>query len=88
MSIEYNEVTYVLLMMPLQVVFGTIEIMCLFTALLIVGLNFFSVINILTSVSSTYLQACVLYTLRVGVTDQMTESTQRSFLVFLGKQVC
>ncbi|KAI9153290.1 hypothetical protein LWI28_008916 [Acer negundo] len=30
--------------------------------------------------------ACVLYILRVGVTDQMTEPTQRSFLVFLGKQ--
>lgn len=33
------------------------------------------------------LQACVLYILRVGVTDQMTEPTQRSFLLFLGKQV-
>ncbi|XP_044468488.1 protein SWEETIE isoform X3 [Mangifera indica] len=31
--------------------------------------------------------ACVLYILRVGVTDQMTEPTQRSFLVFLGKQL-
>ncbi|KAJ1443259.1 Armadillo-type fold [Sesbania bispinosa] len=31
--------------------------------------------------------ACVLYVLRVGVTDQMTEPTQRNFLVFLGKQV-
>ncbi|ESR44033.1 hypothetical protein CICLE_v10011943mg [Citrus x clementina] len=31
--------------------------------------------------------ACVLYILRIGVTDQMTEPTQRSFLVFLGKQV-
>ncbi|GAB4832300.1 hypothetical protein Ancab_006311 [Ancistrocladus abbreviatus] len=31
--------------------------------------------------------ACVLYILRVGVTDQMTEPTQRSFLVVLGKQL-
>ncbi|PSR87811.1 HEAT repeat-containing protein isoform 1 [Actinidia chinensis var. chinensis] len=31
--------------------------------------------------------ACVLYILRVAVTDQMTEPTQRSFLVFLGKQL-
>lgn len=31
--------------------------------------------------------ACVLYILRVGVTDQMSEPTQRSFLVFLGKQL-
>lgn len=31
--------------------------------------------------------ACVLYILRVGVTDQMTEPTQRSFLVLLGKQL-
>ncbi|KAM7267217.1 hypothetical protein ACFE04_009383 [Oxalis oulophora] len=34
-----------------------------------------------------YALACVLYILRVGVTDQMTEPTQRSFLIFLGKQV-
>lgn len=33
------------------------------------------------------LKACVLYVLRVGVTDQMSEPTQRGFLVFLGKQV-
>ncbi|WVZ04946.1 hypothetical protein V8G54_018292 [Vigna mungo] len=32
-------------------------------------------------------KACVLYVLRVAVTDQMTEPTQRSFLVFLGKQL-
>ncbi|XP_058187917.1 protein SWEETIE-like isoform X1 [Rhododendron vialii] len=31
--------------------------------------------------------ACVLYVLRVGVTDQMTEPTQRSFLVVLSKQL-
>ncbi|KAK7295809.1 hypothetical protein RJT34_18721 [Clitoria ternatea] len=31
--------------------------------------------------------ACVLYVLRVGVTDQMTEPTQRNFLIFLGKQL-
>ncbi|CAN1241010.1 Protein SWEETIE [Linum perenne] len=35
----------------------------------------------------SFLQACVLYILRVGVTDQMTEPTQRGFLVFLGKQL-
>jgi hypothetical protein len=32
--------------------------------------------------------ACVLYILRVGVIDQMMEPSQRSFSVFLGKQVC
>ncbi|XP_063949543.1 protein SWEETIE isoform X2 [Daucus carota subsp. sativus] len=31
--------------------------------------------------------ACVLYILRVGVTDQMSEPTQRGFLVLLGKQL-
>ncbi|KAJ0256074.1 Protein SWEETIE [Hirschfeldia incana] len=31
--------------------------------------------------------ACVLYILRVGVIDQMMESSQRSFSVFLGKQL-
>ncbi|XP_057757016.1 protein SWEETIE isoform X1 [Arachis stenosperma] len=31
--------------------------------------------------------ACVLYILHVGITDQMTEPTQRNFLVFLGKQL-
>ncbi|KAL4652128.1 hypothetical protein ACB092_01G210800 [Castanea dentata] len=31
--------------------------------------------------------ACVLYILRVGITDQMTEPTQRNFLVFLGTQL-
>ncbi|XP_010265191.1 PREDICTED: HEAT repeat-containing protein 5B [Nelumbo nucifera] len=31
--------------------------------------------------------ACALYILRVGVTDQMTEPTQRTFLVLLGKQL-
>lgn len=30
----------------------------------------------------------MLYILRVGVVDQMTEPSQRSFLVILGKQVC
>lgn len=34
-----------------------------------------------------YFQACVLYILRVGVADQMTEPTQRIFLVLLGKKV-
>ncbi|KAM2466399.1 hypothetical protein PS1_008328 [Malus domestica] len=34
-----------------------------------------------------YALACVLYILRVGVTDQMTEPTQRSFLGFLGNQL-
>ncbi|MBA0847683.1 hypothetical protein Goshw_021366 [Gossypium schwendimanii] len=33
------------------------------------------------------LKACVLYILRVGVTDQMTEPCQRSFTVFLGEQL-
>ena len=32
-------------------------------------------------------QACVLYVLRVGVADQMTEPTQREVLVFLGRKV-
>ncbi|XP_074287369.1 protein SWEETIE [Silene latifolia] len=31
--------------------------------------------------------ACVLYILRVGVVDQLTEPTQRSFLVVLGQQL-
>ncbi|XP_058082071.1 protein SWEETIE [Magnolia sinica] len=31
--------------------------------------------------------ACVLYILRVGVTDQMTEPTQRIFLILLGRQL-
>ncbi|XP_010528470.1 PREDICTED: HEAT repeat-containing protein 5B isoform X2 [Tarenaya hassleriana] len=31
--------------------------------------------------------ACVIYILRVGVIDQMTEPTQRSFSVFMGKQL-
>ncbi|XP_021759988.1 protein SWEETIE-like isoform X1 [Chenopodium quinoa] len=39
-----------------------------------------------TSVDAQAL-ACVLYILRVGVVDQMTEPTQRSFLVILGKQL-
>ncbi|XP_062009645.1 protein SWEETIE isoform X1 [Rosa rugosa] len=39
-----------------------------------------------TSVDA-YTLACVLYILRVGVTDQMTEPTQRIFLVFLGQQL-
>ncbi|XP_024982998.1 protein SWEETIE isoform X2 [Cynara cardunculus var. scolymus] len=34
-----------------------------------------------------FLQACVFYILRVGVIDQMTEPTQRVFLVNLGKQI-
>ncbi|KAK9742494.1 hypothetical protein RND81_03G176900 [Saponaria officinalis] len=39
-----------------------------------------------TSVDA-HAQACVLYILRVGVVDQMTEPTQRSFLAVLGKQL-
>ncbi|XP_021304666.1 HEAT repeat-containing protein 5B isoform X2 [Sorghum bicolor] len=31
--------------------------------------------------------ACVLYVLRVGVADQMTEPAQREFLVFLGRKL-
>lgn len=34
------------------------------------------------------LKACVLYIMRVGIMDQMSEPTQRGFLVFLAKQVC
>ncbi|KAL7604286.1 hypothetical protein Lser_V15G19768 [Lactuca serriola] len=34
-----------------------------------------------------FLQECVFYILRVGVIDQMTEPTQRVFLVNLGKQL-
>lgn len=37
--------------------------------------------------SFSLLKACVLYILRVGVIDQMMEPSQRSFSVFLGKQV-
>lgn len=49
--------------------------------------EFFFNIKLLTSGSHCLLKACVLYILRVGVTDQMTEPTQRSFLVFLGGNV-
>ncbi|XP_034224220.1 protein SWEETIE isoform X2 [Prunus dulcis] len=47
------------------------------------------VMDMLRSDSSVdaYALACVLYILRVGVTDQMTEPTQRSFLGFLGNQL-
>ncbi|XP_073057988.1 protein SWEETIE isoform X1 [Primulina eburnea] len=47
------------------------------------------VMDMLHSDTSTDAQAlaCVLYVLRIGVTDQMTEPTQRGFLVFLGKQL-
>ncbi|KAL4197361.1 hypothetical protein AMTRI_Chr04g187950 [Amborella trichopoda] len=31
--------------------------------------------------------ACVIYIMRVGITEQMTEPTQRNFLVFMGKQL-
>ncbi|XP_042445912.1 protein SWEETIE isoform X2 [Zingiber officinale] len=31
--------------------------------------------------------ACVIYILRVGIADQLTESSQRSFLIFLGKKL-
>ncbi|WOK94226.1 HEAT repeat-containing protein 5B isoform X6 [Canna indica] len=31
--------------------------------------------------------ACILYILRVGIADQLTESSQRSFLVFMGKKL-
>nr|CAB3470555.1 unnamed protein product [Digitaria exilis] len=37
--------------------------------------------------SLSYCQACVLYVLRVGAADQMTEPTQREFLVFLGRKL-
>ncbi|KAL3844866.1 hypothetical protein ACJIZ3_002269 [Penstemon smallii] len=39
-----------------------------------------------TSVDAQAL-ACVLYIMRVGITDQMSEPTQRGFLIFLGKQL-
>ncbi|XP_073155187.1 protein SWEETIE isoform X2 [Henckelia pumila] len=47
------------------------------------------VMDMLRSDTSSDAQAlaCVLYILRVGVTDQMSEPTQRGFLVFLGKQL-
>lgn len=32
-------------------------------------------------------KACVLYIMRVGITDQMSEPIQRGFSVFLAKQV-
>lgn len=32
-------------------------------------------------------KACVLYIVRVGITDQMSEPIQRGFSVFLAKQV-
>ncbi|PKI75615.1 hypothetical protein CRG98_004016 [Punica granatum] len=38
--------------------------------------------------NDAHAMACVLYILRVGITNQMTEPTQRSFLVFLGRKVC
>ncbi|XP_031395568.1 protein SWEETIE isoform X2 [Punica granatum] len=37
--------------------------------------------------NDAHAMACVLYILRVGITNQMTEPTQRSFLVFLGRKI-
>ncbi|XP_031496740.1 protein SWEETIE isoform X2 [Nymphaea colorata] len=39
------------------------------------------------SVVDAHPLACVLYILRVGITEQMTEPTQRKFLFFLGTQL-
>ncbi|XP_059670574.1 protein SWEETIE [Cornus florida] len=50
------------------------------------ALQVIDMLRVDTSIDAQSL-ACVLYILRVGVTDQMTEPTQRSFLVFLGKQL-
>ncbi|XVF20554.1 hypothetical protein REPUB_Repub12eG0010500 [Reevesia pubescens] len=50
------------------------------------ALNIMDMLRMDTSFDAHAL-ACVLYILRVGVTDQMTEPTQRSFTVFLGKQL-
>ncbi|KAF9625554.1 hypothetical protein IFM89_024327 [Coptis chinensis] len=40
-----------------------------------------------TSTVDAHALACVLYILRVGITDQMIETTQRSFLVLLGREL-
>ncbi|KAK6150970.1 hypothetical protein DH2020_015902 [Rehmannia glutinosa] len=47
------------------------------------------VMDMLRSDTATDAQAlaCVLYIMRVGITDQMSEPTQRSFSVFLAKQL-
>ncbi|XP_008459469.1 protein SWEETIE isoform X1 [Cucumis melo] len=50
------------------------------------ALQVMDVLRVDTSVDAHSL-ACVLYILRVGITDQMTEPTQRNFLVFLGNQL-
>lgn len=50
------------------------------------ALNIIGMLHGDTSVDAHAL-ACVLYILRVGVTDQMLEPTQRSFSVVLGKQL-
>lgn len=44
-------------------------------------------IQFLNGLPCTCLKACVLYILRVGITDQMSEATQSGFLVVLSKQV-
>ncbi|XWS30691.1 hypothetical protein CRYUN_Cryun23aG0008700 [Craigia yunnanensis] len=50
------------------------------------ALNILDMLRMDTSFDAHAL-ACVLYILRIGVTDLMTEPTQRSFTVFLGKQL-
>ncbi|GFQ05129.1 heat repeat-containing protein 5b, partial [Phtheirospermum japonicum] len=50
------------------------------------ALQVFDMLRSDTSIDAQAL-ACVLYIMRVGVTDQMSESTQRSFSVFLAKQL-
>ncbi|KAL5722179.1 hypothetical protein ACHQM5_005729 [Ranunculus cassubicifolius] len=39
------------------------------------------------SIVDSHALACVLYILRVGITDQMSETTQRSFLAHLARQL-
>ncbi|PPR92045.1 hypothetical protein GOBAR_AA28636 [Gossypium barbadense] len=50
------------------------------------ALNIMDMLRMDTSFDA-HVVACVLYILRVGVTDQMTEPSQRSFTVFLGEQL-
>ncbi|XP_057828164.2 protein SWEETIE isoform X1 [Cryptomeria japonica] len=40
------------------------------------------------SVIDAQAQACVLYILRVGIVEQMSEPTQKEFMILLAKQLC
>lgn len=40
------------------------------------------------SVIDAHAQACVLYILRVGIVEQMSEPTQKDFMILLAKQLC